>query len=41
LGLPLVAEYPTLFRTINSNAAQRRLQDQLDRLLRDQKKETR
>jgi hypothetical protein len=41
LGLPLVAEYLTLFRTINSNAAQRRLQDQLDRLLRDQKKETR
>ena len=41
LGLPLVAEYLTLFRTINSNAAHRRLQDQLDRLLRDQKRESR
>jgi hypothetical protein len=41
LGLPLVNEYLTLFRTINSKAAQRRLQEQLDRLLQDQKKETR
>ena len=41
LGLPLVAEYLALYRAINSNAAQRRLQEQLDRLLQDQKKETR
>jgi len=38
LGLPLVGEYLALYRAINSDAARRRLQEQLDRLLHGQKK---
>jgi hypothetical protein len=38
LGLPLVREYLALHHGINSDAARRRLQEQLDRLLQGQKK---
>ena len=39
LGLPLVAEYLALYQASNSNAARRRLQEQLDRLLHSEKKD--
>ena len=38
LGLPLVREYLALYQAITSAAAQRRLQEQLERLLQGQKK---
>lgn len=39
LGMPLLNEYLALYQAINTPAAQRRLQEQLDRLLPNEKKE--